>query len=54
VRAARTDIKERSTITSRIDSAAVAAAKQRLGWRVYATNQRSLSLVVAIKAYRGP
>ena len=53
VRAARTDIKERSTITSRIDSAAVAAAKQRLGWRVYATNQRSLSLVVAIKAYRG-
>lgn len=53
VRAARTDIKERSTITARIDSAAVAAAKQRLGWRVYATNQPSLSLVVAIKAYRG-
>jgi len=51
-RPAGTRIKQRSTITARIDASAVAAAKQRLGWRVYATTQPS-SLAVAIKAYRG-
>ena len=29
----------RSTIRAQIETEAVAAAKQRLGWRVYATNQ---------------
>jgi transposase len=52
-RPAGTRVKQRSTITAQIDASAVAAAKQRLGWRVYATNQLSLSLAVAIKAYRG-
>ncbi len=46
-------IKQRSTITARLDTAAVASAKQRLGWRVYATNQPSVSLTVVIQAYRG-
>ena len=52
-RPAGTRIKQRSTITARLDTAAVASAKQRLGWRVYATNQPSVSLTVVIKAYRG-
>ncbi len=54
-RPAGTRVKQRSTITARIDASAVAAAQQRLGWRVYATNQPSPSpsLAVAIKAYRG-
>lgn len=46
-------IKQRSTITARLDTAAVASAKQRLGWRVYATNQPAVSLTVVIQAYRG-
>ncbi len=52
-RPAGTRVKQRSTIAARIDASAVAVAKQRLGWRVYATNQPSPSLAVAIKAYRG-
>jgi transposase len=43
----------RSTITAQIDAAAVAAAKRRLGWRVYATHQPTVSLAVAVNAYRG-
>jgi transposase len=46
-------ITQRSTITARLDTAAVASAKQRLGWRVYATNQPSVSLMIVIQAYRG-
>jgi transposase len=52
-RPAGTRIKQRSTITARLDTAAVASAKQRLGWRIYATNQPSVSLTVVIQAYRG-
>lgn len=52
-RPAGTRIKQRSTITAQINAAAVAAAKQRLGWRVYATNQPTGSLTVAVNAYRG-
>jgi len=42
-----------STVHARIDSAAVAAAKQRLGWRVYATNHPTLTLQEVVLAYRG-
>jgi transposase len=52
-RPAGSRIKQRSTIAARLDTAAVASAKQRLGWRVYATNQPSVSLTVVIQAYRG-
>lgn len=59
-RPAGTQIKQRSTIAARIDASVVAAAKQRLGWRVYVTNQPSpspslavaVAVAVAIKAYR--
>lgn len=52
-RPAGTRIQQRSTIAARLDPAAVAGAKQRLGWRVYATNQPAVSLTVVIQAYRG-
>lgn len=46
-------VESRSTIRARIETEAVAAAKQRLGWRVYGTNQRELALGTVILAYRG-
>ena len=52
-RPAGTQVKERSTITPLIETTAIAVARQRLGWRVYATNQPTLTLAVAINAYRG-
>jgi transposase len=52
-RPAGTRIQRRSTIAAHPDAAAVAAAKQRLGWRVHATNHPALSLAVAVNAYRG-
>ena len=46
-------VESRSTISAQFETQAVEAAKQRLGWRVYATNQGGLALVVVIMAYRG-
>ncbi len=42
-----------STVQARLDGAARAAAKQRMGWRVYATNHPQLTLSQTVKAYRG-
>jgi transposase len=52
-REAETRIESRSTISAQIETQAVKEAKQRLGWRVYATNQGMLALVAVIRAYRG-
>jgi transposase len=52
-RPAGTLIKEHSTLTAQIDPAAVQAARERLGWRVYATNHVQLPLTTIIQAYRG-
>lgn len=41
-----------STVHAQVDEAAVTAAKQRLGWRVYATNHPSLTLPAVVLAYR--
>jgi len=42
-----------STIRARIDRAAVQAAKQRFGWRVYGTNHPEMTLATIVLAYRG-
>ncbi len=42
-----------STVHARIDGVAVAAAKQRMGWRVYGTNHPTLRLQEVVLAYRG-
>lgn len=46
-------VRHQSTIRARIDPLAVAAAQQRLGWRVYATNHATLTVETAVHAYRG-
>jgi len=46
-------VQHQSTIRARIDPLAVAAAQQRLGWRVYATNHATLTIETAVHAYRG-
>ena len=46
-------VRHQSTIRARIDPLAVAAAQQRLGWRVYATNHATLTVETAVQAYRG-
>ena len=46
-------VQHQSTIRARIDPLAVAAARQRLGWRVYATNHATLTVATAVQAYRG-
>ena len=46
-------VENRSTLSAQLDIHAVEAAKQRLGWRVYATNQGQLTLVDVVMAYRG-
>lgn len=51
-RPAQHQIKTHSTLRARIDPAAVEAAKQRLGWRVYATNHPHLTLETVVRAYR--
>jgi transposase len=50
----RLEITRTYTVTAAVDPLAVAAAVQRLGWRVYATNQAAehLSLSQAVLAYR--
>ena len=52
-RKAETRLESRSTMSAQIETQAVKEAKQRLGWRVYATNQGMLALVAVIMAYRG-
>jgi transposase len=52
-REAEIRVESRSTISAQIETQAVEEAKQRLGWRVYATNQGMLALVAVIMAYRG-
>jgi transposase len=52
-RPAEITVESRSTITAQIETPAVEAAKQRLGWRVYATNHGLLTLVEVVMAYRG-
>jgi transposase len=52
-RPAQPRVKTHSTLRAQIDPAAVEAAKQRLGWRVYATNQADLTLETVVWAYRG-
>lgn len=42
-----------STVQARVDTRAVKQAKQRLGWRVYATSNPVLALVTVVLAYRG-
>jgi transposase len=51
-RPAQHRVKTHSTLRAELDRAAVAAAKQRLGWRVYATNQADLTLEAVVRAYR--
>lgn len=46
-------VRHQSTIRARIDPLAVVAARQRLGWRVYATNHATLTVATAVQAYRG-
>ena len=46
-------VRHQSTIRARIDPLAVAAAQQRLGWRVYATHHATLTVETAVHAYRG-
>jgi transposase len=52
-RQAEISVESRSTISTQIETQAVEAAKQRLGWRVYATNHGQLTLVDVVMAYRG-
>src|SRR5438270_1248016 len=52
-REAEIRVESRSTSSAQIETQAVEEAKQRLGWRVYATNQGMLALVAVIMAYRG-
>jgi transposase len=52
-REAESRVESRSTMRAQIETEAVAAAKQRLGWRVYATNHGRLALGAVILAYRG-
>ena len=51
---ARVDYDRRATVEVRVDEAALEATINRLGWRVYGTNQplASLSLAQAVLAYR--
>ena len=51
-RPARHRVKTHSTRRAEIERAAVEAAKQRLGWRVYATHHPHLTLETVIRAYR--
>jgi transposase len=52
---ARVEVTETSSVRVRRDQAAIRAAKEQLGWRVYATNapEEKLSLTKAVLIYRG-
>ena len=51
-RPAEVSVETHTRLTAQIDRPAVRQAKQRLGWRVYATNQPGLTLTQAVLAYR--
>jgi transposase len=53
-RPARVQVERTVKLTAQVDEVAVARAQQRLGWRVYATNQPAaeVSLEQAVLAYR--
>ncbi len=44
---------ESDQVLAQVNAAAVAAAKQRCGWRVYVTNHPELTLPQAVLSYRG-
>lgn len=46
-------MQRQSTIRAWIAPLTVAAARQRLGWRVYATNHATLTVATAVQVYRG-
>lgn len=52
-REAESRVETRSTIRAQVEIQAVEEVKQRLGWRVYATNHGMLALVAVVMAYRG-
>jgi transposase len=52
-REAESRVETRSTIRAQVEIQAVEEVKQRLGWRVYATNHGVLALVAVVMAYRG-
>jgi transposase len=52
-RSARVVRESQTTVQVHINPAAVAAAKARLGWQVYATNHPRLTLTTVVLAYRG-
>jgi transposase len=52
-REAEVRIGSRSTVSAPLETQPVEEAKQRLGWRIYATNHRVLRLLAVIMAYRG-
>jgi transposase len=49
----RVEEETQPTVSAHVDSEAVQQAKQRMGWRVYATNNLMMPLVVVVLAYRG-
>jgi transposase len=51
-RPAEVRVETHTRLKAHIDRAAVRQAKQRLGWRVYATNQAGLTLTQVVLAYR--
>ncbi len=51
-RPARTQVERRPIITVERHEAAIKEVKEQMGWRVYATNHRDLSLSEAVLAYR--
>ena len=53
VRPAGVKVEPASTVHVEVDTLAVKQAKQRLGWRVYATHHLALALLAVVLAYRG-
>lgn len=51
-RPAEVQVETHTRLKAQINQAAVRQAKQRLGWRVYATNQPGLTLTQLVLAYR--
>lgn len=52
-RPAGVKVAQASTVKVKVDTMAVKQAKQRLGWRVYATNNLVMALATVVLAYRG-
>ena len=53
LRPAGVQVESHSTLRAQVDPGAVRQAKQRMGWRVYATNHRVMTLGMVVLAYRG-